>query len=156
LPYRYDYIDTGEKEHDFPMAWDVIEPVEYNTEFTLKNINKIKQMSAARVKTNETFALIDERAKLLKEERDNPNDNLNLKKFRQYEADSEERNKKYEDLGDEEIEGLTVTTPNFVMPSVEADSAQLARVEEWHENLQKDVYVEEALHIINDIIEYNK
>lgn len=156
LPYRYDYIDTGEKEHDFPMAWDVIESVEYDTEFTINNIDKIKQMSALRVNNNETFALIDERAKLLKEERDNPNDNLNLEKFRKYEADSEAKNKKYEDLGDEVIAGLAVATPSFIMPSVEADSAQLARVEEWHESLGKDVYVEEALHVINDIIKNNK
>jgi len=156
LPYRYDYIDTGEKEQDYAMAWDVIESVEYSTKFTIKNIDKIKQMSDSRVSTNETFKLIDDRAKQLKEERDNPNDNLNLEKFRKHEAEAKERDKKYEDLGDTEIEGLTVETPSFVMPSVEADSAQLARVEDWHKNLQKDVYVEEALHILNDIIDNNK
>jgi len=156
LPYRYDYIDTGEKEQDYAMAWDVIESVEYSTKFTIKNIDKIKQMSDSRVSTNETFKLIDDRAKQLKEERDNPNDNLNLEKFRKHEAEAKERDKKYENLGDTEIEGLTVETPSFVMPSVEADSAQLARVEDWHKNLQKDVYVEEALHILNDIIDNNK
>jgi len=156
LPFRYDYIDTGEKEQDYAMAWDVIESVEYSTKFTIKNIDKIKQMSDSRVSTNETFKLIDDRAKQLKEERDNPNDNLNLEKFRKHEAEAKERDKKYENLGDTEIEGLTVETPSFVMPSVEADSAQLARVEDWHKNLQKDVYVEEALHILNDIIDNNK
>lgn len=153
LPYRYNYIDTGEKEHDYPMEWDVIQPVEYETDYTINNLDKIKQISQQRVESNETFALIDERAKLLKEENDNPNNHLNLEQYRKQANDVEARYEKYKDLGEEDIAGLQVEIPRFVMPSVEADSAKLARIEEWHENVVKDVYVEEALNIINDIIQ---
>ncbi len=155
LPYRYDYIETGEKEHDHAMEWDVIQPVEYKTNFKINNIEKVKQKSEFRVKNNETFALIDERAKLLKEERDNPNNNLSIDNFRKHADAMEERYKKYEDLGDKEIDGLSVQIPSFMMPQVEADSAKMARVEEWHKNVNKDVYIEEALYIIGDIIEQN-
>jgi len=119
----------------------------------LKKSNK--QKSELRVKSNETFALIDERAKLLKEERDNPNNNLSIDNFRKHADDMEERYKKYEDLGDKEIEGLSVQIPSFMMPEVEADSTKMARVEEWHKNVGKDVYIEEALYVIGDIIEQN-
>lgn len=155
LPYRYDYIETGEKEHDHAMEWDVIQPVEYTTNFKIKNIEKVKQKSELRVKSNETFALIDERAKLLKEERDNPNNNLSIDNFRKHADAMEERYKKYEDLGDKEIEGINIELPEFVAAQVETDSVKMARFDEWHENVGKDVYIEEALYVIGDIIEQN-
>jgi len=153
LPYRYNYIDTGEKEHDYPMEWDVIQPVKYETDYTINNLSKIKQISQQRVENNKTFTLIDERAKLLKEENDNPNNHLNLEDYRKQADKVGARYEKYKDLGKEAIAGLEVEIPKFVMPLVEVDSAKLARMEEWHKNVVKDVYVEEALNIINDIIQ---
>ncbi len=152
LPYSYNYIDTGEKEHDFPMVWDEIEPVDYSTSTSIGNIEKIKQLSRSRVENSETFRLIDERAKLLKTERDNPNENLNLKKYRAEEKASDDRFEKYEELTDEEIPGLEVSTPDFFVRTVEADSAQIARVEEWHKSIKKDIYLDEALNVISDLI----
>jgi len=96
--------------------------------------------------------LIDERAKLLKEERDNPNNQLSLKKYRAKEDASEARFKKYEELMKEEIPGIKVSQPNFFVQAVEPDSAQIARLDEWHESVRKDIYLDEAVQVLNDLI----
>ncbi len=152
LPSRYNYIEMGEKEHDFPMVWDEIEPVEYEACTSIKSLAKIKQRSQNRVKSNETFSMIDERAKLLKEERDNPNNQLSLKKYRAAEDASEARFKKYEELMKEEIPGIKVSQPEFFVQTVEPDSAQIARLDEWHKSIRKDIYLDEALQVLNDLI----
>ena len=42
LPDRYTYIDRGEKEHEYPLEWDEIEPATYKKTGHLKNLKSVQ------------------------------------------------------------------------------------------------------------------
>ena len=152
LPDRYAYIDRGEKEHEYPMEWDEIEPAIYKTTGHLKHLKTIKKQSEARVKSNKTFQLIAQSAKELKEDRDQDYGYLEFDAYRADEDKATERAKKYKDMF-EEIEGLKIASLKADADYIQSDSSRIARFEDWHKGLRKDVYLEETLQIMNDLIE---
>ncbi len=151
LPNRFTYIDTGEKQHDFPMEWTEIEPVSYSQEVTkLDNLPALKAASMARVSNHETFKLVDESAKYLKEQRESSSFSLNLKNFEAQKLEREKIADKYDDMM-VKIEGLAVTNLPGELEKLADDESKTARNEEWLKNLSKDIYLEEALHVMKDM-----
>lgn len=151
LPNRFTYIDTGEKQHDFPMEWTEIEPVPYSQNVTkLDNMAALKSASQARVSTNETFKLVEESAKYLKEQRESSSYSLNLKSFEAQKAEREKIADKYDNMM-EEIEGIEVVNLPGEFEEIAEDEGKAARNKEWLNNLKKDIYLEEALHVMRDM-----
>lgn len=151
LPDRYSYIDIGEKEHDYPLGSDVIEKADYDMENSVKNMASIVSSSKARTAVNPIFQKIDQHAKEVKEERDNPFNSLNLEKFQQEEEETKERADAYEDMF-KDIEGLVISNLAVDTEYIQQDSTRIARFEDWHEGLISDVYLEETLNIMSDLI----
>ncbi len=151
LPDRYSYIQTGEKKHDHPMEWDEIEKAEYKKTNHIKNIGSIVQASKLRTSTNKTFTMINENAKELKEERDDPFDSLNFDKFKAEQEERTQRAKRYEDMF-EDIPGLELANLTSDNDYIQSDSSRIARFDDWHDGLKSDIYLEETLMIMNDLI----
>ncbi len=152
LPDRYTYIDRGEKEHEYPLEWDEIEPADYKKTGHLKNLKNVQKASAARIKGNKTWQLIEQSAKELKEDRDQAYGSLQFDTYRKEDKEALERAEKYKDMF-EEIDGLNIQSLQADNEYIQADSARIARFEDWHKGLRKDVYLEETLRIMNDLIE---
>ena len=96
LPDRFHYLDLGEKEHDYPMKWTEIDPVDYSQAVSsLDNMSAIESSSAARVNSNPTFQLIMESAKRLKEQRDDTDQTLNLEAYEKWGDELEAESEKY-------------------------------------------------------------
>ncbi|MFH1320049.1 MAG: carboxy terminal-processing peptidase [Bacteroidota bacterium] len=148
LPDNYTYIEIGEKEHEYPLTWDKISPVQYelcNSSFY--DINTIRENSSQMIHSLATFELIEENAGLLKRLRDKTIYSLNLEKYREEQKKVKEEAKKYDDLN-KEIPGLNIFSLKSDIPAIEADSAKTERTSEWHKNLKKDVYLFEAVGVI--------
>jgi carboxyl-terminal processing protease len=152
LPDRYDYIPMGEKENDYPMDWSQIDAVPYGQNVVkMDNLNVVKAASAKRVKENPDFQLIAESAKLLKQRKDESNVSLNFEEYEKKENKLEEENKKFDNLMKENIPGLQATNLAADVEWVQQDTARVARNQEWLNDLKKDIYLEEAIHILSDL-----
>ncbi len=152
LPDTWLYLDSGEKEEDFPMQWTKIDPVEYGQNvYSLSHLGKVKEMSAFRVRNNEVFRKIDERAKEIKAQRDNSVQSLNLKDFRAQTQEWEAKDDAYDKLFETEVVAGIQNLPADI-PGIEADESKKARNEEWVKGLKKDVYLLETLNIMHDLI----
>ncbi|MBP7821320.1 MAG: carboxy terminal-processing peptidase [Saprospiraceae bacterium] len=152
LPDNYQYIETGEKENDYPLQWSQIEPVKYNKYTNLSpKMDKIKKNSTARVSKSIIFNTINENAKRLKTLRDDTKHTLNYTKYKADQDALEVESKKYEDLF-KEIPSLTVANIPSDLAVIQADSSHIARNDDWFKSIKKDIYLEEALYIIGDII----
>jgi len=147
LPGVYSYLETGEKEEDFPMEWTEIQPVRYNSK-TLK-LDKIKANSAKRVESNPAFAMIDAEAKWFKSLRDETVISLNLEQYQLDQAARDAKSDEFESL-ENEIEGLTITMLKVDENELKEGDVRLESIKTWCKALQKDVYVMEAMQIIGD------
>ncbi len=152
LPDNYSYIEVGEKEHDYVIAWDEIEPVAYDDwKQSSVPMDRIYQNSKDRVAQNPTFKLINENALRMKRQRDKTLYTLNLEQFKAEQKRRSEEGKKYKDI-QKEIKDLEISSLATDIPDINSDSTKMKRTEKWHKSLKKDVYLDEAIAIISDMM----
>lgn len=152
LPNTWLYLETGEKEEDFPMQWTQIEPVRHSQHtYSLHHLNKVREKSAYRIQNNEVFRKIDERAKEIKAQRDNSVQSLKLADYRAQDKEWEAKDEAYDKLFEAEVVAGIENLPADI-PGIEADESKKARNDEWVKSLKKDVYLLETLNIMHDMI----
>ena len=157
LPDIYHYIETGEKEYDNPLEWSEIAPVKYSQHVVvLENKDKLRENSKERVGQSKDFSLIMERAMKLKEERDQSKYPLKLNSYRAMVDKREEDGKKYENLLKNNIAGLDIINLEADMSKINLDESNRAKNEEFVKDLKKDIYLEETMYIIRDMINLEK
>lgn len=156
LPDAYAYMELGEKEEDYPLQWDVIDPARYTVwNNNLSNFREVENNSNKRVKSNELFGLMMENAVRLDEQSDDSEYSLHLGIYQEEMKKRERESKKYEDI-EREQEDITVTTLKSDKPAIDADESKQERTKEWHKNIRKDIYINEALLVVKDMIELPK
>lgn len=154
LPDPYMHIDIGERETDYPMAWSEISPLKYNQNvFKVKHKDILAVNSEKRVKTDETFMLIEENALRLKENRNTKTFPLAFDAFDEMMQERERKSEKFKSLLENEIPNLEALNLPEDMAAIKMDEAKEARNEAWIESIKKDVYIVECLHIMNDMMQ---
>jgi len=151
LPDAFRYIETGEKEHEYVMQWDEIDPAPYSPWKPSFNAEAVREKSEARTASNEVFQLIDENAHRLKEQSDMSLYSLNMEKFREEREAREKISEKYEDI---EKENGAIQANNL-QPDLERINQSDAKVktnEKWLESLRKDSYINEAAFVLKDMM----
>lgn len=150
LPDSYSLIEIGEKEEDYPMKWDEISPAEYEETDALKKLDKIKRNSAKRIEKSEAFDMMEQKAAFYKERRDQSILQLNLAEYQANEARLEARNEEFKDLT-KAIPGISVTSLDADKEEIEANERRKASITDWHKAIKKDLQIDEAIAIINDL-----
>ncbi len=157
LPDNFLYIESGEQEYPNPMAWTEITPVPYNQDVVrLENKNKLVSNSQSRIGQNKDFGLVKESARAIKENRDETKYPLKLSDYRNLITRREEKVKKFDKLYKSDIVGLSVTNLPVDLPRINMDESNKARNEEFIKDLKKDIYLEETLQIMRDMITLEK
>ena len=150
VPDKYTYVDFGEKDQENPLQWDMIEPVPYEPWKSFFDYNKTINASKNRMKSSEFISLIDENARWIKSVRDNNIYHLNYKKFKSNLLENEEKAKKYKKLSEYSSE-LTFKSLPYEIDLISKDTTLGEKRKRWHKNLTKDIYVNEALNVLNDL-----
>ena len=150
VPDKYTYVDFGEKDQKNPLEWDKIDPVSYEPWKTFFDYNKTIQASKNRMNSSEFISLIDENAKWIKSIRNRDIYTLNYKKFKENLLINEEKAKKYKKLSDYSS-NLTFKSLPYEIDLIAKDSSLGEKRKRWHKNLSKDIYVNEALNVLNDL-----
>ena len=148
FPDRYTYLDMGERDEESALPWDKIAPASYDP--LPINYDQIIANSKKRIAANAYFKLIDENAKWIYERKDDNTFSLNLNQFKKEMEQSDAKIKKFKVLLDYNNKLNFTSLPNEVT-LFEKDSLLKQKRERWHEDLQKDVYIEETLNVIAEI-----
>ncbi len=150
MPDRYTYLEIGERDEKNPLEWDKIEPAEYKPFDMYENFHQVINDSKKRISLNPNFVLIDAQAMWLKKGRDDNDISLN---YEDYKKDLENRKKESKDFDPilEYESNLEFKSPSYEQPLVAKDSILAKKREIWHENLKKDIYVEEALTVLSEL-----
>lgn len=157
LPDIYHYIETGEKEYDNPLTWTEIEATKYGQSVVLlENKSKIIENSRQRLAKNNDFNLILDRALKLKNERDESKYPLKLNSYRAMIDKRKEDGKKYENIMKNDIAGLEISNLSVDIEKINVDESNKAKNDEFIKDLKKDIYLEETMYIIRDMISLEK
>ena len=150
MPDRYSYIKMGERDIDNAMAWDKIDAALYTTWERQNNFDTAIANSNKRMTNNKQLQLIDENAKWLFERSEVNTYSLQLKKFKEEQETLEATTKKFKSIVDYKNELKFVSLP-YERDAMQNDVTLKEKRERWHESLAKDIYVEEALNVLDDL-----
>jgi len=150
---RYTHIEVGEREYDHSMEWSQIAGLTYDQEvYKVKDIDKLRQRSIARMAKDKEFKLIEEQAKLLKTNRDVSEFDLSYDKFNDYLDARDEEQERFDDVMKDSITDLKVWNMEQDLLSFFDDESSQAKNEDWIKGLRKDIYIKETLAIMADMI----
>lgn len=76
---------------------------------------------------------------------------MNLKKFREIRTNDLAEAKKYEEIGKKEF-SYKLSNPKPDLVQIESDTTFKSRNEAWFKSLKTDMYLNEALNILNDLV----
>ena len=150
VPDRYSYIDIGEKDYENPLPWDQIKAAKYKIwdgyidfEDAIKNSNQ-------RMSNNAQLNLIAENAKWVKDQRDEEIYPLNYKAYQNQRLLTQEDAKRFDAISDY-TSNLTYASLPYEIEMYATDTILKEKRERWHTSLTSDVYVEEAINVLEDI-----
>jgi carboxyl-terminal processing protease len=150
VPYRYKYLDFGEKDSDNPMQWDEIGKADYSTWQSNFDFNQAIEKSKIRMENNNYLKLVDENAKWIKSVRDNKIVNLNYDDFKEEIQKNSLETEKFKALDDYSMD-YTFNSLPYEINLISSDSVLGMKRERWHKSLSKDIYIEEALNVLSDL-----
>jgi carboxyl-terminal processing protease len=157
LPDTYHFIETGEKEYDNPLAWSEIDAIPFNQKVVkLNNKKKLIENSTSRINASQDFSLVLESATKIKQNRDESKWPLKLNDYRAMVDKRNEESKKYEGLFKKDIVGLEIKNLTVDLGKIEMDESNKAKNDEFIKDLKKDIYLEETLFIMRDMINLEK
>ena len=150
LPDNYMYLETGEKEHEYPLSWDQINGVKYDKIKTAVS-DKVIKKSQLRIQNNSTFNLIEENAKRWEEQRENTSFPLKLSTYEAEEIKEKKEGEKFEQMGKDKIPSFEISNVPSDLVEINAEESRKKRNADWISSVEKDPYIYEALQIIEDL-----
>jgi carboxyl-terminal processing protease len=149
-PDKYSYVDIGEKDEKNPLVWDKIASTKYSKWKGYTNYNQVIKRSTDRVTNDNLFKLIDKNAKWVREQQNKDNYPLNFDLF-SVEID---KDKSYADgfeILDDYTNSLKFTSLPYENKKMKSDTILAEKRRRWKKSLTKDMYVGEAISILEDL-----
>mgnify|MGYP001950427812 FL=1 len=150
IPSRYSYMKFGERDLDGALVWDKVKQADYVQSNSYENFSDVIYNSKQRIANDETFKLINEYAKWLKDKQDDTSYSLNYNLFSKQNTAQEISAKKFNAVLDYKSD-LTFTSPDYEQFLFKKDTVLADKRLAWHKNLSKDVYVYEALNVLSEL-----
>ena len=150
VPDRYSYIDLGERDQSNPLGWDKITAADYDIWEGYIDYDKTIADSKKRMAANPQIKLIEENAKWLKSEQEETEISLNYNIYKDEKTKDKQQSDYFKELSDYDSK-LTFKSLGYEEQLFTKDSVLREKRNRWHKNLAKDVYVEEAVNVLEDL-----
>jgi len=132
------------------LPWDKIEAASYDLWDSYFDYETTIKKSNDRMQLSEQLKLIDENAKWIKTIRDRDEFSLNYDDYKAKLDANEKEAKRFEKLSEYKTD-LTFKSLPYEIALMQQDSTLKIKRDRWHVSLSKDVYMEEALNVLNDL-----
>jgi carboxyl-terminal processing protease len=156
VPDRYSFIDIGERDYENPLPYDKIRKADYEIWNGYDDyLDEIVKASQKRMDTSKQISLIEEQAKWIKMQRDKNDFPLNFEAYKNLMEQTDKEAEKFDSMSDYKNSLVFKSLPEEIK-AFESDEALKDKRENWHKSLQKDIYVEEAVYVLEDLKEHTK
>jgi len=150
MPSRYSYLKYGERNLEGALPWDKVPEATYTKVNAYQNFDEVVYQSKARILNDPKYQLINDYAKWLKKNQEEMAYSLHYKTFQEKNKTQETESKKYSTLFDYKSE-LSFTSPGYEQTLFKTDTILENKRIVWHKRLNKDMYVDEALHVLSQL-----
>lgn len=155
VPDRYSFIDIGERDYQNPLPYDKINQADFKPWQGYDDLENVIKSSQERMNNHEQISLIEQQAKWIKAQRDKNIFPLNYQAYKEMMEDNDAQAKRFDSIFDYKNSLEFKSLPNE-LKAFESDEALKDKRENWHENLKKDIYVEEAVAVLKDLKQHTK
>ncbi|MFM7839313.1 MAG: carboxy terminal-processing peptidase, partial [Chitinophagaceae bacterium] len=150
LPDVYEYSKLREKDTPEALPWDEISKASYTPWKYKLDWAPIQRASEERIRSGTAFATIRDNAKWIADQDDKVY-SLNLKKFTEENKKVRAAVKQIESAVKLKKEVDLVALPED-LDRLAYDSGKLERFKDWLKNLRTDIYLDESVNVMNDLI----
>ena len=154
FPNRYSYIDIGEKDLENPLSWDKIDPARYDNSVKVFNYAQAISNSKERIGQNEYFTIIDQHAKLIKSKQDDKTISLNYNSYKEDQAEFKLQSDKLKVIEDFKSPYLFEWNDSNLESNTSYNDDMKEKRDRWIKSLQKDIYVNEAMNLLIDLLSF--
>ena len=149
VPDLYSYLDEGEKESDYPLKWDEIQPARYRAWDSAPAIDKLRTNSKARIAANPSFRVMDEMVKSMRKRKDETVVSLKLSTYRAEQQQAKAISDRYE-AAQKTTTDLAFSPLGADVRAVNGDTVKVNRAARFTRGLKKDITIGEAVAVIQD------
>ncbi|WP_445733404.1 carboxy terminal-processing peptidase [Mariniflexile sp.] len=151
VPGRFSFIEVGEKDKDNPLPWDEIDAADFTPWEYYFDYNATIKKSKERISNNAQLKLIEDNAKWVKSKIDETVVSLNYEKYKAALEMNEDEAKRFDALT-KYTTNLTFDSTSFEKSLFTKDTTDLKEKRtRWHESLSQDIYVDEAINVLEDL-----
>ncbi|NND14754.1 MAG: carboxy terminal-processing peptidase [Eudoraea sp.] len=150
VPDKYSYIDLGEKDQQNPLEWDEIPPANYEPWNGYIDYEATIASSNERMSGNPQINLIEKNAKWLRLQQEETTISLNYSAYKAEEEKDKEQSQYFKSISEYDSK-LTFQSLKYEEALFLKDEVLREKRDRWHKNLAKDVYVEEAINVLQDL-----
>lgn len=152
LPDQLEYLKVREKDDADALPWDEINKSPYSNWNAGYDLKTIQQLANQRVENDPSFKLIKENTDWLAKQNDKRY-SLQLEKYRKEQKAIRTTFAQNETLIRlKEEKEMNVTALTNEENKYAADQNKQERFNQWLKNLRKDIYLDQAVKVINDVI----
>ncbi len=150
LPDLYSYLGIQEKAMDYSLPWDTTRAVSYQKwNGRSSNITALKSASAQRVNKSKAFQLIIQDVARLKKQKEFSKESLRFSDFMANQKLLKEEADQLQNLPVAQGTEIEITKPKADDETPSNPNYQ--KTKDWLKQIGKDVYINEAWHILNDM-----
>ena len=150
VPDRYSYIDLGERDQQNPLPWDKISAADFKPWEGYIDYEQTIANSASRMALNSQIKLIEENAKWLKQQQDENVISLNYGMYKSEEEKMKKKSQYFKTINEYDTH-LSFESLKYEKELFTQDEVLKEKRDRWHQDLSKDVYVEEAINVLQDL-----
>ena len=150
IPDQLEYLKYREKDNPDALPWDEIKKADYSSSKTYYDLSTIKSASLGRIDTSKSFNAIKQTSSWLSTINDKEY-SLNIVKYRAEQKQIKENLKKVDDIN-KTAPVLDLALIPVDEKKLSEDNDKLERRKQWIKNLGKDLYLNESVNVMNDMI----
>ncbi|MGF6850587.1 carboxyl-terminal processing protease [Chitinophaga sp. W3I9] len=145
------YYEIAERKDSDALAWDEIPRASFTAWYNPVNAESLKKNSEKRMATSPAFKLLNENLNTLKKLEKQETYSLNLQTYKTEQKTNTAALKKYDAVNDK-VKELNIVNIKSDMEKFGSDSSKIARNKDWIRIRTKDIYLDEAVNVMNDLI----
>jgi carboxyl-terminal processing protease len=145
------YYEIAERKDKDALAWDEIPKATYTPWMDPVPVEALKKNSEKRLATSEAFKMMNDNIATLRSLDKQDSYSLNIATYKSEQKNNAAALKRYDAVNDK-VKELNIASLKVDLDKMGNDTSKLARNKDWLKFRQKDIYLDEAVNVMNDLI----
>jgi len=145
------YYEVAERKDKDALAWDEIPKAAYNTWVDPVPVEALKKNSDKRLASSEAFKMVNDNINTIKNMEKQETYSLNIQAYKSEQKTNTAALKRF-DAANDKVKELNIESLKADLDKIGKDTSKLARNKDWLKFRQKDIYLDEAVNVMNDLI----